>query len=328
MTSTKKSHYTLEASERPFVEILRTTPVETICPNFYALDHARGCAFTPLCTYCYLKDPYYQGGKTSAATNVNELEQELCVWLRQDTLETYVANAGNLSDSLAFEELRPLMGRLVELFRREAEQKGRPHTLLLVTKGGVKECTPLLEREPCASVMVSFSINSEEAQHELEQGAATTADRLEAASLLKEKGWRMRIRLDPMIAGYDYCVVADEIGRLRPERVTLGTLRADPGLMPVLPPHLKELLVPAPEYKGKYALARYPFDLRLGIYRQAADRLRDVCSLGLCEETPDMWRALGFDWRNASCNCEGHPGHHEGFVPKRPGESGSGQGDF
>jgi len=59
-----------------------------------------------------------------------------------------VLNAGNLSDSLCFERDRPLVESLVALFRREAEASGRPHTLLLVTKGGwgtaSRSCAPVL----------------------------------------------------------------------------------------------------------------------------------------------------------------------------------------
>ncbi|MDR1536344.1 MAG: hypothetical protein LBU64_14870 [Planctomycetota bacterium] len=298
------------------MEILRTTPVETICPNFFALDHARGCSFSPLCSYCYLKDPYYDHGKSSAATNTGDLLDEVGSWIARDDLETYVANAGNLSDSLSFESLRPVMRRLIELFRTEAEAKGRPHTLLLVTKAGLADCAVLLESEPCRNIIVSFSVNSPEATRDHERGAAGIGDRLAAAGRLGRAGWRVRIRIDPMILGYDYAGIAGEVAELRPERVTLGALRADPGLYPCLDEKLRAPLVPAPALKGKYALARYPFDVRVALYRQAADILRPVCSLGLCEETPDVWKALGFDWRHTSCNCEGHPGHHPGFTPQ------------
>ncbi|MDR3210954.1 MAG: hypothetical protein LBU79_03450 [Planctomycetota bacterium] len=319
MATIKTTGYTLEPSQTPFVEILRTTPSQTICPNFFALDHARGCAFNPLCSYCYLKDPYYDGARSSAATNIEAMFTEVRNWISQDNLETYVANAGNLSDSLAYESVRPVMGELVELFRSEAEAKGRPHTLLLVTKGGLDECAALLERQPCRNVIVSFSVNNPEAQLLHEKGAATTDERLEAAKVLQDKGWRVRIRIDPMILGYDYRGVADAVAALAPERVTLGALRADPGLYPCLSEELRKPLVQAiPTGGSKYALARYPFDTRLELFRQVADRLRPVCSLGLCEETPDIWKALGFDWQNTSCNCEGHSGHHPGFVPAAP----------
>ena len=32
-----------------FVELFRTTPPKTVCPNFYVLSHANGCAFQPHC---------------------------------------------------------------------------------------------------------------------------------------------------------------------------------------------------------------------------------------------------------------------------------------
>ncbi|MDR2391904.1 MAG: hypothetical protein LBE84_09540 [Planctomycetota bacterium] len=312
-----ESAVALEESDRPFVELLRTTPVETICPNFFALDHARGCGFAPLCSYCYLKDPYYDNARSSAATNTETLLAEVREWIAKDNLETYVANAGNLSDSLSFESFRPVMGGLIELFRIEAEAKGRPHTLLLVTKGGIEECAPLLERAPCRNIIVSFSVNCREAQVDYEKGAASTDSRLAAASELKKGGWRIRIRIDPMILGYDYAEIARDVARLVPERVTLGALRADPGLYPCLSPELRKPLVPAPAMKGKYALARYPFETRVELYRRAADIIRPVCSLGLCEETPDVWKALGFDWQHTRCNCEAYPGHHPGFVPKK-----------
>ncbi|MCX7806136.1 MAG: hypothetical protein N3A38_13235, partial [Planctomycetota bacterium] len=39
----------------PFVELLWKTPRNTVCPNFFVLAHADGCAFVPRCSYCYLK---------------------------------------------------------------------------------------------------------------------------------------------------------------------------------------------------------------------------------------------------------------------------------
>ena len=41
-------------------------------------------------------------------------------WIARDDLEAYLLNTGNLSDSLAFEDARPLIGELVEVFRKHA----------------------------------------------------------------------------------------------------------------------------------------------------------------------------------------------------------------
>jgi len=283
-----------------FVDIFRTTPVNTVCPNFYVLAHADGCSFAPQCSYCYLKSSFWYLRAPEVFSNFDKMTAEVKAWLAKDELESYVLNTGNLSDSLVFEEARPLIGALVELFRQEAEAKGRRHTLLLVTKGGTRECAPLLELPACRNVVVSFSVNSPEAARDHERGAAPVGDRLDAARQLKAKGWRVRMRIDPMILGYDYAWTIEQVKALGPERVTVGSLRAEDSLPKYVENGLFSALVPPAAAKG---LARYPKDQRLALYRQAVEALRDTCPLGLCEETPDIWDALGLDKEAKSCNC-------------------------
>lgn len=283
-----------------FVDIFRTTPANTVCPNFYVLAHADGCGFARECSYCYLKSSFWYLDAPQVFTNLDKMFDEVRAWLARDELESYVLNMGNLSDSLTFERARPLVGRLVELFREEAEAKGRRHALLLVTKGGVRHCQPLLTRPPCRNVIVSFSFNSPEAARDHEPGAAPVADRLEAARRLKAAGWRVRARIDPMILGYDYTWLVGQVRQLAPERVTIGALRAEPNLPRFVENGLFEALVPP---AGKKGLARYPREQRLALYRQAVEAFRGLCPIGLCEETPDVWDALGLDKEAKSCNC-------------------------
>ena len=73
--------------------------------------------------------------------------------------------------------------------------------------------------------------------------------------------------------------------------------------------------------KGKCALARYPFDVRLALCREAADRPRSVCSPERREQSPAARKSPGFDWRRACCNREGRPGHHPGFAPENSGDA-------
>ncbi len=282
------------------VEIFRTTPPDTVCPNFYVLAHANGCGFEPHCSYCYLKSSLWHSSRRQAFSNTEELLAEVAAWIDRDGLEATVLNSGNLSDSLTFEAVRPLMGELIELFRARAEQRHRPHCLLIVTKGAREECRPLEAAEPCANIIVSFSINAPEAAREFEPGAPPPAERLAAAGRLLRAGWRVRLRFDPMIAGYDYAGVLAEAGRLRPERVTLGTLRAEANLERFAPPGLFDRLAQRQEARE---LRRYPFSERLEIYRPAAAAMARICPVGLCEETPEMWAALGLDAQTPKCNC-------------------------
>jgi hypothetical protein len=103
-----------------------------------------------------------------------------------------------------------------------------------------------------------------------------------------------------MIKGFDYRGIAEEVRRLAPERVTLGTLRAEHNL----PRYVGNGLLKELERPGEpKALARYPKDVRLAIYRQVADVLSKDFPLALCEETLDIWNALGLDAKSKKCNC-------------------------
>lgn len=285
-----------------FVELFRTTPPKTVCPNFYVLSHANGCAFQPHCEYCYLKSSLWHIEGSHVFTNTDRMFREIREWIRRDGLETHILNMGNLSDSLVFEPVRPLVLELVELFRAEAEALGRPHSILLVTKGGLADCAPLLAARPCANVIVSFSLNNPAAARRHEPGAAPVSSRLAAARRLRDKGWRVRIRIDPMLRGFTYGHLSRKVRELRPERVTLGSLRAETNLKRCVPSALFEHLEPAVDPKG---LARYPFAERLAMYKSAANALGNVCPIGLCEEPPEMWDALGFDREGRTCNCGG-----------------------
>lgn len=283
-----------------FVKLLHETPVDTVCPNFFVLKHAAGCRFSPPCSYCYLKNSFWHLDRPEVFTNVNAMLADIRHWIRRDGLETYILNMGNLSDSLVFEGIRPILPKLVQLFREEAEARGRPHTLLLVTKGGLRECRTLLAQPACRNVIVSFSVNSPAAARRHESGAAPVADRLRAARRLKAAGWRIRIRIDPIIAGFDYRGIAGQVRRLRPERVTLGSLRAEETL-----PRFagKRLFADLVKPRSRDGLARYPLRERLALYRGVLGILGNICPMGLCEETPDVWKALGLEPAAKSCNC-------------------------
>jgi len=283
-----------------FVELFRTTPAQTVCPNFYVLRHANGCRFQPTCSYCYLKSSFWYLDHPHVFTNKEDLFREVRAWIRRDDLESYVLNSGNLSDSLAFETDRPLTEELVLLFKEHAEKAGRPHSLLVVTKAGLEPCRPLMTQAPSRNVIISFSFNCAEAAARLESGAAPIEERIEAARKLKSFGWRLRIRLDPIVRGFDYRAMASQIRQLDPELVTLGTLRAERGLRRFLP---RNLAVGLEQNEDPRGLDRYPQPERIALYRQVADLIGPRIQVGLCEETREVWEGVLGDWRNSRCNC-------------------------
>lgn len=290
--------YQLRERKSRFIRLLYSEPPPTVCPNFYALAHANGCLFSPQCSYCYLKSSFGHLKAHEAFTNVDEMIEEIRHWIARDDLHSYMLNAGTLSDSFTFESVRPLVVTLVETFRQTAQ--GRPHTLLFLTKGGRQECEPLYDLAPCPNVIVSFSVTHPEVARRYEKGAATVKDRLGAAADLKARGWRLRLRIDPMFRGYEHGDIAARVKALQPERVTLGTLRADHNLFHYMNDGLLDELVLPDDQKRP---ARYPLEVRLALYRQAIDVLNGICPIALCEEEPAAWDALGLDKEAKPCNC-------------------------
>jgi len=152
--------------------------------------------------------------------------------------------------------------------------------------------------KPTSQVIISFSINTTEMANRFEAGAPQPGKRLQAAEKLLESGWRVRIRLDPIIyeeaSFIKYKTLCQAIASLKPERVTVGTLRQYPGLHRFSPEAPRQGLVKVADGR-----LRYPKQLRLHIYQQIGDWLG--FQPALCKETEEVWREL--DWRFYGCNC-------------------------
>ena len=136
--------------------------------------------------------------------------------------QTSVLNTGELSDSLAWDHKTGLSTNLINLFANQ-----RKHRVLFLTKSTRIEN---IEREdPDRQVIISFSINASEVSAAYEKKAPSPTDRISAAKRLIERGWEVRIRLDPMVPveGWKdyYAQIIDLINETGPEIVTLGSLR-------------------------------------------------------------------------------------------------------
>jgi spore photoproduct lyase len=153
--------------------------------------------------------------------------KELKTWLVDKAPKLLIS--GELQEGLAFDEeyIRvtglPLTHWLIPEFSRQTR-----HQLVFLTKStAIKRA---IELEPNPQVAFSWSVNSEEISRRWEHGAPSTLKRFEAAKKMKDAGWRLRFRLDPMIPyenwedGYGKTI--DIINSLEPELVTIGALRA------------------------------------------------------------------------------------------------------
>jgi len=291
----RKRGFVLRKRHTAFIHYFDKTPPGIICPHFHILAFANGCVYQ--CQYCYLNLTLRHWPDPTVFSNTARMFQEIREWLLA-TREPSVLNAGELSDSLVWDREIKLTQNLVPLF---AGQK--KHQLLLLTKSA--NIFELIKLEPTDRVIVSFSVNAPAVSAQFEQKAPGPEQRLAAASALKNRGWRVRLRLDPVLPVADwksaYQPVIDEINAIAPETVTLGSLR----FFPHLRSHSKsgdqvfDFGIDENDPDGRW---RIPFEIRREMYSHFIRHLK-ISRVGLCKETLKMHKALGIAAEKQCCNC-------------------------
>lgn len=277
-------------------------PADIVCPHFLELKWAYGCPYD--CSWCYLKGtlrllPTWTRPKAKPAEKVRR-HLEAFFNATREGYPAEVLNSGELADSLMFEGTdKALTRNILPLFASQ-----RKHSLLVVTKSDRVEGL-LNYRGPTNTVIASFSINTDYAAARWEKGAPPPRARIEAAGLLYDAGFRVRVRIDPMVPydGWkqDYQKLIDRImRRFKPELITLGTLR---GLYTTIRCARDKSWAAYLAEKTGWGL-KIPFQIRAEMYKASVMRLRDhgYKAVALCKETLDMWRTLNLKY--TGCNCK------------------------
>ena len=288
-----------------------------VCFKFWQLAAASGCPFK--CAYCFLQTTtFFKFHKAALMglvyTNWEEMIDEVLEFLKSPTPRMLIV--GELQDGLVFDSAyqaitgKPLTHHLIPLFAAQNR-----HRLIFLTKSTLIQHA--LRLEPTPQVVFSWSINAEYPAQRWEIGAPPPRRRLAAATRMKEAGWPVRVRLDPMIpyarngehwrAGYGEAI--DRINSLAPEMVTIGALRASTmGLRSAAkrngrPTDLFDYLSEKDPSGFKY---RVPFATQAEMYRFALDRLdRQRIVPALCKEDVTVWEAVGLKFKGCHCLMSG-----------------------
>ena len=264
-----------------FVRLFDKTPAEVVCPHFYELILSNRCPYN--CLYCYLKLTFRGNKDPVLFTNEwHQVEKELNKYI------SGVFSTGELADSLAI--IPPLLGSAINYFRNQEDKY-----LLMTTKS--TNIDLLLNEEPSKQIIISFSVNTVDAWKNYELKTPHPYDRIYSAMRLKKAGWKIRIRIDPIIAEDDigkYEELIKRINDLEPDLITIGSLRQYPGL------YRFEKRVPGKGLsRSSDGRLRYPIIKRAEIYSAIANWLNKEPAL--CKETKPLWKLLG--WRFKGCNC-------------------------
>jgi len=280
--------------------LVRPYPMHSgaLTPNEYYIVHAENCPCD--CRYCFLQGYLHHSVPTIYANRAEILEAVR----RTAALAPPhpVFHTGELSESLAWDELTHFSAELVRLFRELPEA-----SLELRTKLANVDC--LLSVEPCANAVVAWTLTPGAVHRLYERGVPAPQARVKAARLCRDAGYRVGFRLDPMIRTarweteyveliglvYEYFSEGEidsfVLGAFRWPPSLGKVIRQRPGAAPLL---LEEFI------KGNDGKRRYFRPLRQQMYRHVVKAIRKRDShveIGLCMETPHVCEQVGLAQR-------------------------------
>jgi spore photoproduct lyase len=261
-------------------------PDDVVCPHFIELKWANGCNFD--CAWCYLNGTFRfrPMGKEPYMKDFDRISKDLRAYF-SEVRKPSLLNSGELSDSLVFEGNGSALSKhIIPMFKGQDR-----HKLLIVTKSA--NVGKVLRTDSQEQVVVSFSINATKV--------------LKAARKLAEAGYKIRIRLDPIvpIEGWEkeYKAIIDAIFRnVKPERITLGSLR---GLQSTINFSEDRSWTEYLDDKSNWG-KKINFEKRYEMYDAIIEYLWETYKfdkLSLCKETVGMWERLSLDYRKMNCNC-------------------------
>lgn len=281
---------------------------DVVCPHFFQLACISGCAYN--CSYCYLKGTFRfwqkEDGRIPLHTkDIRQISSAIDEFLKLEIPGT-VLNTSELADGLQAEA--DFYGQPFSHFLMSRFQ-GTHHKLLFLSKGTyVKN---FLENDWQQNVILSWSVNAPSVAERWEKLAPQVQDRLRAAKQVFDRGYEVRLRIDPMVAveGYEkqYQNLVDGIfSLLEPARITLGCLRGLPATIArAKDKSWVSYLTEKSNWGGKPAL-----ESRLGLYSTVIEQLRDehgYLNVAVCKDTLAIWAVLkesfGLDFRKIRCNC-------------------------
>lgn len=304
ITGTKKRMIT-QVADGSIITLFDKTPTpkldtDVVCPHFMELKWANGCNFD--CSWCYLNGTlrFRPMGKAPYLKDKAKVLAHIEEYLRAEETPS-VLNSGELSDSLVYEGKEFSLSKdIIPLFKAQDR-----HKLLLVSKSA--NIAGILKSDSQDSIIASFSVNALPIAKKWERKAPSPLQRIKAAGQLQEAGYKVRLRIDPMVPTRywrkNYSNLVDLIYQnLEPERITFGSLR---GLQSTINFCKDKSWTEYLSDRSNWGL-KAPDDIRLAMYTMLMDKISEYdskCDVAMCKETVGMWREVGRKWKRVKCNC-------------------------
>jgi len=166
-----------------YVKPCPCTPKYIGC-NYFVINTELNCPLD--CSYCilqlYLDDPLI-----TIHANTAKLFRQLDNFLHKNRNRTFRIGTGELGDSLALDHLTNRSSELISHFAAHMNA-------LLELKTKTVNIENILEHKPPENIVVAWSLNSHKIAHAEEMGAPSVHDRIQAARIATQAGYRVKLR--------------------------------------------------------------------------------------------------------------------------------------
>ncbi len=266
------------------------------CCNYQILHVGSYCPMD--CSYCILQT-YFHPPLIQFFLNRSKMKEELEKKVFSSD-RVWRIGTGEFTDSLVWDELFNYSEFLVKIFKNQTKA-------VLELKTKTVNIDNLLELEHNKKIIVSWSLNTEKIIEEDERKTSTLDERLNAASVCEEWGYKLAFHFDPLVfyegAEDEYKKVVRKIFEyVSPENIvyiSLGSFRFMPDLKEIIKKRFPLSKIWAGEFfSGMDNKMRYFKPLRMQLYKSIYDefmRIDKSLCLYFCMEDDQVWeRVFGF----------------------------------
>ncbi|MGQ9615330.1 MAG: radical SAM protein [Spirochaetota bacterium] len=260
-----------------------------VCCGYMIIDFARGCTLG--CTYCILS--YYFNDKTPVFfINREKLFRELEIFL-EERPDLHRFGTGEFTDSLLFEKIAPLYFTLIPYISSRSNA-------ILEIKTKTTFIENLLRIRERRNIIVGWSLNTDYIALHEERGAAKIKERINAARIIEEEGYKLSFHFDPIIwyegweDGYKRTIdiLFNSVDPKSVVYISMGALRFFPNMKRELD-RMGAIYTGGEFIRGIDGKMRYFRPIRTMMYRSVLSFLKNYISednIYLCMESPDVWQ--------------------------------------
>lgn len=235
----------------------------------YYLSYENNCPFN--CLYCYLRE-YYGHGAFVFYVNLEDMFAELDMFKKKNRM----ISCGIVNDSLVMDKITEVTKDLIEYFKKRED-------LTLEIRSKSKNIENLIESGGSGNIIASFTFSPQDVISRYEIGTATLEERVNAAVRLQQAGFKIGVRIDPMInienCNEKYSEMADiifsRLDRSKIANIGIGSLRYRKGLKQMVTRETKTNLFYNEIVTGIDGKERYFKKIRLDMYKNIVKKIKE-----------------------------------------------------